>query len=287
MGNWVIRYATPASPWKLERKRRMAISTGDRVIGIERADDDVLFLWHGRVAEAKVTDIAPDSGPMFKGTFSFDSVEQFTEARSLTSFADSLLRVYSYDAPERHFRTAYVSMADQDFETLVEGEIFIARAAVGAFLRDLPTATVRRFVQHVGVSLPGAIAGHANMHDVWTTLAHFIRGELVDPAQLIHASLTRARDLNERQGHDRAGHDSPRGTGAIPVAELAVETDSGPGNLAQQDARMQAFLDLAIRGNGPDLFARVEQAIQADAHSQGEFERRFQGAPWPLPRTRF
>ena len=99
---------------RYESKKLGGFSRGDQLVGFQKFENDVAFVW-----TAEVIDAVPF--PSEKGgglAVEVSRREVFEEHRSLSDLAFSLSFVYRYQAPNRHFMSAYRKLSAVDYELL-------------------------------------------------------------------------------------------------------------------------------------------------------------------------
>jgi hypothetical protein len=79
---------------------------------------------------------------------------EIKEYKELESYTYSLLTISNYLNPKKHFQQRYRAIREEDFETITEEKIFIARTAFGRFVNALPKESKHDFLtyayQHFG-----------------------------------------------------------------------------------------------------------------------------------------
>ncbi len=71
---------------------------------------------------------------------------EIEETRKLNDYTYSLLSVYSYLNPQKHFQQQYRKILVEDYETITKEQVFIARTAFGNLINALPKESKYDFV---------------------------------------------------------------------------------------------------------------------------------------------
>jgi hypothetical protein len=274
---WAInrRVFTPAdSTIRFSQRRRPTIAAGDDVVLFERERDGVVFDATGTVKEAASTSVAENQ---LAFTAVVTPISRLDPPRLLLDFTYSLIKVYRYNRPARHFTGKYVSLTSADYKAIDAAHIFWARTAFGTYLNALPGAAVTQFIQSVAETDPDLLVGRSSYGALWVYLYTFIKERYLGAHQLTAAIAEMAERL-EVEGHTFA-YDQ------IRLGEDDVEVTDG---IQEQGRRLAAFAASLERSTDDerDIFAAMNSRITANDQTETTFEAQFRGTRWPTQMIR-
>lgn len=107
------------------------------------------------------------------------------EYKELENYTYSLLTVSNYLNPQKHFQQQYRAIREEDFETIIEEKLFVARTAFGRFVNALPKESKHDFLtytyQHFGYNdLIGV-----DYIEAFTLLKKYIDENIISHAKLL------------------------------------------------------------------------------------------------------
>lgn len=267
---WAIDSSTfdpNANAFFIASKREVSMREYDKILVFARRATEISFLWHGKITQITRT---PEEEPV---TFILEvsAVETFEDPRQLEDYAYSLLKVYRYQEPWRHFLRTYVRIDVFDFETIVRGWIFWARTAFGTFANALPNVKLFEYLQLAAEQQPTRVVQGGSMASAWQLLRDFITDEYIAPAGLFAETADTLREL----GQDPDMNVVVRQLG---VSEDDVRTDP----ILEQAERFTVLVrSLQEPDDGP-VMHQVDGAIEQSRPIEERFEKRFAEVRWPL-----
>jgi hypothetical protein len=273
MQHWAINTARLDKRGTLSvpvRHNRPSIAVGDLVVHFKRDGDEVTF-----TSTSKVVTATPPSAAS-GGSFVFEMAPPaaFTDNRLLSDFKWSLLKVYRYRHPTRHFQLSYTHVPDTDFETIRLERLFVARTAFGLFFNALPLEVQRRY--RVIAWERGSLTSSPTYAFLWNTLAEFVVGSYGHLGLALGGIQSELTDMERRDvglyrqltasgGPFLLDPDSP---GAVP--------DPLP-----MQAEKFHRLDLALHPLRDDVLDSVAKSITETRATESMFEQAFKGREWP------
>jgi len=129
----------------LDSKREIGIREGDKFITfLNNSYNDFQFKEYGLITEVE---FLKESNELLK-TFriKYKIFGDLKENNLLSELQYSLLRVYNYKKPYKHFAFSYVYLDETDYNTIVEGRLFISRTAFGKLINSLPPLHIQNFI---------------------------------------------------------------------------------------------------------------------------------------------
>ena len=277
MNSWAVKtdlFDVATGTIAMEGKRRPGIRDGDNIILFERqSDSEVLFKVFG-IARNATSKTIRDGIISFRAELT-DKTELAPD-RNLSDFTYSLLKVYLYATPGRHFRNRYTSLQSADFNTLVQARIFWARTAFGVFIGQLPEETLEEFVRYVAEVDARALVERSPFNDLWSNLKAFLTGQFIGAHELLDSIAESVEGLEARNVD-------------IRFSEIRLGDDEEGGSvdlLSDQHRKLASFVtSLAPRNSGPGgLFPEIDGRIEENATTESAFEDLFGGTSWPTPK---
>lgn len=278
MKHWAIDYQNriATNTWAFETSGGFGLTSGDRVVCFRRGSaGKILFEEFGEVQSISTT--ALDDG---RKRFSvvLTNVQPLNQLTSLEDFSYSLLKVYRFAEPERHFRRRYVYLEQEDFETLEKGRVFWSRTAFALYASRLPVEWLNEFSFEVGRAHPSFIMHPATMRfqDLWILLEEFISSRMFQLRDLTDSVVSAMEAVVER------------GT-EIPIKEISIGGSDGQFLGRIFDKRDQASTFIGGESTTDESgFAVIQRELSTEIvenlEQEKEFEIIFRGTQWPVPR---
>lgn len=255
----------------MESGRKVWVNEGDHVILFERSDEDVLFKSHGLVTSTALEDLG-ESGFRFKANLSI--IQIFEQARYLEDFSYSLIKIYRYGEPARHFCRRYLELSDYDFRTLVEAKIYWARTGFGYFINQLPQVHLIRFMSMLAETEINMLLQQTGYNKAWQVLRNFIEEEYVSAGQVFE-SISKQFD-NFLEYPDIELNPSS-------ISMSSDEEDDIPDSIDQQIRLFSQFTQsLFIEDNEISLLQEIDRKIEQEQLLEKTFQKNFKGIPWPI-----
>jgi hypothetical protein len=282
---WSIRADAPSVVADLRRgvvsitsKRRPQISEGDTLVLTKGAGRHLIFSAHSAVEGVSKTETT-DHDNRYQITIKTGEWTAFAEDLSLNALRYSLTLVRNLQYPDRHFRGSYRKVPEEDFGTLVSGEIFVARTAFHELLAALPEQLRRTFLadeilfadSERRFSLEGRFVGRLRR------LYDFILFRVVSVGVLLQelSDVIGQVDLRDDRGAELAHAFADEDQEGISVA---------PDNIADQAALFSELLgNTPVVGESRSQVAAIEAVLQSIGSRDGlprerTFERLFASA---------
>ena len=255
----------------IESRRRVSIAENDQAIFFKRAFSNIEFISYGRVSSIVIQDL--ESG-IFRFKAAIDGVSIFDHARSLEDFAYSLLKVYRYAVPTRHFRRSYLRLEESDFNALVNAQIFWSRTAFGSFINQLPRMMQMRFMVKLAELQPRVLIERAGYNLIWQVLRDFIKEEYVAAARIFIEIRRQVEELETSQ------------EGKLRFEELffsSDDPDDRPNSISKQEGLFTKFFEALTAEEEPiSLLEQLDAKVEHEESTEQEFEKTFRGKPWPV-----
>jgi hypothetical protein len=256
----------------IQQKNKPAITEGDEVVIFRRDREGVFFTANGIAADVRI-DVVNGS---IAFSFVVANLKLLEPARRLFDFAYSLVKIYRYLQPWRHFQRRYVSLVREDFRTLVDARIFWSRTAFGMFVNHLPEAALARFVQSVAIDSPRTLVDQRTFDALWNFLRQFIVGQYLGAHALTDAISNLAMTFTGIGGN-------------FDFENVTLGNGEGepPDSLALQHRRLSVFFQSTLPAppESKGLLDLLDQRIADTVGDAADFEKLFRGIPWPMQPT--
>ncbi len=252
----------------LQTRRRVAVKLDDDVVAFKRLSNDVTFLWSATVVSVDSVDSVDETFATTRETrIVVRRDERIEQPMELDEYAFSLLKVYRFSHPARHFLQLYTRLPDFDLETLIRGQVFWARTAIGMFASALPRERLLDVRNLIARALPDARPS-TELSVAWRVIRDFIEHEYIDVVPLFDEIRDGLRKIESVQAF---------------VNELGIVDDeaSRPDLLLRQSA---LFAELATAWTYDDrsLAISLERRIGQQGDDQTRFEQEFKGQVWRI-----
>lgn len=251
---------------RINSKREISLREGDRYVAFRRRTDEVRFLWYGRIISVARPG---EEAAYFLIKVTIDN--KFDEPRYLQDYAYSLLRVYRYREPWRHFNRSYTRMVPFDFETIVRGYVFWARTAFGTFANVLPEPKLFEYLRLAAEHRPDWVVRGGDMGAAWSLLKSFIEDEYIASASVFVGAATALRELGQDQEVNI-------------VAErfaLAGDGERADPIVIQADHFNAMLTSFRENPDGP-IIDQFDRSIEQARPIEERFEQAFKEVQWPL-----
>ena len=267
-----VRYFDANSKaFRITSKRAISIQPGHVVVAFSRNGGGVTFMWHGAIT-SRTPEKEEEEAEAIEYVLGVSGVHEFDDGpRDLVDFAFSLVKVYRYEEPWRHFNRSYVSIDTFDFETILKGWVFYARTAFGTFANALPTEKLFEYLQLAAEEQPARVVRGGDMASAWRLLREFIQDEYVAPAAIFRESASILREL------------------AVEVEDAALTEQFGVSGenqrtdtIVAQSERFDSFVESLDEDSDVPLLQQFDRAMDEDHHTEDRFEKRFAEIQWPL-----
>jgi hypothetical protein len=272
MAFWAVNsriYDASASTLQITQRRRPSIRQGDRILLFSHRREEVRFFAECVVEAATATETDGDQ-------VVFDAhlgpAGELEPERRLSDFTYSLLKVFRYADPSRHFNHSYARLGVDDYTTLREANIFWARTAFGTYLNALPEVVLPEFVRLVVDVQPGLLVSGAQYSHLWKHLRGFIVRQYLGAYDLMQAIAKTTESL------DVSGDDFSYGQIGLR------DDDSASTDLIEVQERRLAEFVAPSQNTGKKtekLFDTLDDRISTNEQSEAEFEKLFKGTRWP------
>ncbi len=251
--------------------RKVLVQEGDHVILFERSNEDVLFKSYGLVSSVALEDLG-EKGFYFKAILS--NIEIFEQARHLEDFSYSLIKIYRYEEPARHFHRRYLELSDYDIRTLVEAKIYWARTGFGYFINQLPQVHLIRFMSKLAETEISMLLQQTGYNKAWQSLRNFIEEEYVSAGRVFES-------INKQLDNFLKYPDIELNPSDIFLS--SDEDDDIPDSIDKQVRRFSQFTQsLFIEDKEISLLREIDRKIEQEQLPEETFQKSFKGIPWPI-----
>lgn len=260
MANWLVREDSEAidisqnqTTFRIRGRRRPRLMQGDVIVVYSRVRIPS-FSMEGVVSHIETKAVGGDP-PLFDTKV---TVEQWNKLRHETTVEDlaySLQIVRKPKTPYLYFRLPYRGVADEDLETIRNGELYVARHAYNLLIDALPPLTRARFnAEQLVLEADGLLkVSRLDFQSRLQTLCAFLDSSLMPIGNLLSA-LIREIEACKFMTSDEKPIDHFLGYGDSSAPLFADDSIFEQGKLFAQ-------LDQAIEGMGrPPGAARTDAA---------------------------
>ncbi len=274
LANWAIDIrAKRGNDFFINSNRKVTINAGDNIIAFYRHFNDVTFSHFGTV-EA-VFQLREGYERTFQ--IKLSKIEELKNEVNLEAVKFSLVKIYRFNNPKIHFRRAYLSLTEGDFETILNGEIYWPRTAFGFYASKLGDKQLRRFVKAVATDCPSLLLNNEDISLAWSKLREFIEQEFVIALDIINQISERIQLFNERSED------------YVPFEKIGIELGYSKNNnryqiaLLHKQQRLLTEFVTSLQGDEyENIFELIEGRIKEGKMVNDRFEKIFKGVKWPL-----
>ncbi len=255
----------------IESHRKVSITENDQAIFFKRTHNSIEFTSHGRVSSTYI-DVIDDGSYRFKASIA--EITTFDHVRSLEDFSYSLLKIYRYKEPTRHFRRSYLRLDQDDFQALINAQIFWSRTAFGLFINQLPKITQIKFIVKLAELEPKVLLQVVGYNRIWQVLRDFIKEEYVAAAKIFIEMRQQVEKLEKAPIQQ------------LRFAQLYLSSDDPhdvPNSVSKQESLFAKFIQLTSANEyQKDLLEELDGKMEQEQSTERKFEDTFRGRPWPV-----
>lgn len=271
MGYWAVDDDTLASDNQIliEARRNVTITKGDEIVLFKRTVDDIRFHTYAVIRNTESKQFKDETSQFIA---QLSDVESIKNPISLSELTYSLLKVYRFERPERHFSLHYLSLLPEDFNTILTSSIYWARTAFGIYINELRREQIVRFMQELTYSAPDVLLQSSNIEYAWKALHQFIEEEYFAAAKLLQQIRNQVEQLQRDHVID------------LDYYKLGISSDEDEVSdlLHEQEKRFSKFLETTFIEGRIDLLQELSNKMEDEAQSEARFSEIFGGRVWPL-----
>jgi hypothetical protein len=250
----------------------VAMEKGDEIVLFRRTYDDVTFHASARISEVKRE--RSESGLIFAARVT--ELRPLEAPSQLSELTYSLLKVYRFKYPHRHFCRQYVRLPEKDFRTILSGSIYWGRTAFGLYVNGLQREQLARFIQLLADSEPTLLPQSSDFGKAWSALRRFIEEEYFSAAEIlksIHSLVDKFnRDGGVEMNYNKLG--------------ISSDDEDTADLLHVQEKLLAQFHELTINvEERVNVLEELSERIREMASSEAKFANVFRGQMWPLQMT--
>lgn len=267
------------------RRPQLGIREGDKYLLLgEQKPHGFRFKEYGEVKDIAIPEDLPFSpseitenerrkalgipllAPMRKHTIQISPEKQLGPLNRFDDLIYSLLTVKNYARPMVHFQRQYRELVNKDFETIINGWVYVSRTAFGKLGNALPNDIKLQFMLIVMEEFKTMDFTSLKYDKVFDSLKDYLEGYVLSQGRLL---IEIERMLREDLGDLD-----------IPVAEIGFYDDeSKKADLVQPQAKL--FQELFAVDPENTLIQEIKTGIKKNKHEE-RFYNMFKERTWPL-----
>lgn len=255
----------------MESKRSVNISNKDHVVIFNSKGGDINFTHHGIIDNI---DLSVKNENLYIFTGNLPKVIKFKEIRVIKDLLYSVTKIYRYDKPRLHFRRPYIRLTTDDFDTIINDQIFWSRSGFGFFVRELSDLQFAKFLSYLVDSDPTFFLSSQSYSQVWSQFKSFIIQEFLAAINLFKALKYEAEHIEDLDEEN------------FIFDDLKLSSDENNNKIDNISHQARLFDDLAeslyLEHDEKDLFSEIDSAISDNEELEIKFEKKFRGKPWPI-----
>ena len=267
---WAVDSSEVTSGNVAARQSLRSLRENDRVLFFQRNGNDITFSSVGKIAAVKASE--------GEQIVEFGETENISPSRSLQVLAYSLRKVTRFDHPARHFRNRINKLNEDDFDTILNGEVYLSRSAFGYFINQLPAERFLEFVRWISIDSSELLIENPDFKALWSRLRSWIESEYIEPFSYIDAIEDLAQQL--------------RGTGVeferIRIGIRGKNLNASIASLHTNLNTLYVSLGKPMMNSNhalepqSDLLSRIDLRMSDSSYSELRFENIFRNQPWPI-----
>lgn len=239
-----------------------------------------VFYAYGRITEFEKTYNESTQRHFIKLTVS--ELTKTKAPNTLDDFAYTLTKVRDFDNPAKHFRT-YSSLTPVEYNSIIQGKIFVSRTAFGKVIRALPPQHRQSFDNYFRTYHSKVYNGKKNYAEAWRILKTYVDSHILIPAQ----QLISARKMFAQLAGDDVANKIGFGETGLKqhnIGRQVKEIYKLEGDLPiALDAPLQKSIDLKpedLKERKGYFFEDVGEAIEKTGEEK--LNENFRKMSWPI-----
>lgn len=256
----------------------LPLSIGDDLIFIKVINDDMVFTNTGIISKIGKRDFVkgkPKKGGQFQQFkdrdkyhhhFNFEIKKTLQKNNMLSELEYSLPVVDNHHKPEVHFQSQYRAIPKDDFDTIVNGWVYVTRTAFGKLVNSLPRQNKLEFM--------------IQAMDHFATI-DFSRTSLVDGLEFLYKYIERRILSRGRILVATDGIIKKELTDFFPVDEVGFTTIENE-TILNIHTQAQVFSDLFVLDKEKSLKKSVKDMIKNNETLESRFQDLFKRRAWPV-----
>lgn len=205
----------------------------------------------------------------YSHNFRIKIIKELKKNNLLSDLEYSIKSVYRFNSPIVHFQSQFRSLSKQDYETIVNGWIYIARTAFGKMINAIPRQNKLEFMLQAMDHFSTVDFRTISLNEGLVFLYDYIDRRILSRGRLLVAT----KKLIEEHLSD-----------ILPISEVGFinpET-KGTNNL---NIQAQAFENLFHLEREVDFRKFVERETSEDSTLENRFLQIFKNESWPIDLT--
>jgi hypothetical protein len=142
--------------------------------------------YEGKIGEAKAKN---------RFLLRINVIEDIKNIYSIEDLAYSLYKVYNYEKPWRHFTRSYSFLYKEDYDTIINGRIFLSRTAFGRFLNSLHKEHQKNFVEYFIENEKDVYFSNGDYLKAMELLIDYIENHILYPILYLKESYNKLTEL--------------------------------------------------------------------------------------------
>lgn len=189
------------------------------------------------------------------------------EITQLQDFVYSLKKVYRYLKPQNHFNRSYTYLQKEDYYTIINGRIFIARTVFGKILNALPPEHVQNIVIRLMETQGISFFKIRDYRVALQELQKYVIEEIENRGNFLIQSEELIRDhLGE----------------LVSIREIGFIDEEGDEKQDYLTEQTELFRNLFSTIKEYDLWSEISREIEAQYEVQENFNESFYNIEWPI-----
>ena len=206
--------------------------------------------------------------PKYTYTISGEIKNKLTETNSIHDLSYSLLRINSYNKPQNHFKHQLTTVEKYDYETIVDGLIFISRTAFGKIANSLPRPYKFEFFQLAMQEFKTNQLKEIEYIKLLDFLYKYIEDRILSKGRL----LIETDDLLRNKLAD-----------IVPYSKIGFYSEKNGeiihDNIHEQAKIFRELFDIDVNNK---IIKEIKKSIQENKEIEKRFNQKFKRKPFPL-----
>ena len=184
----------------------------------------------------------------------------------LSDLLYSLTNVFNYNYPHLHFNRIYTSLDEVNFNSIVNGKLFLSRTAFGTLINALPVYHVQMFIEKLVEKGLSKFFVERDYKSAFNELRDYIRSEIEQRGEMLIASENILRESFRDQIN-------------IDGIGFGNDDDTKVDFLIDQVKKFQELFSIEKEFN---MWDSIESELRENSTDEEYFNERFSQVEWPI-----
>ncbi len=172
---------------------KIGIKKNYNIILLEKKDKNYFFSSYGQIINIEsvnlINEIGKQDKKQWKHLIELSLQKNLVENNNLNDISYSLFKICKYfKKPYKHFNHPYSSISYEDYNTIIEGKIFISRTAFGKLFNSLHNEHQLNFMNIYFKNYPYNFFSAIDYIKIFELLKKYIDFHILQPAKMLKIS---------------------------------------------------------------------------------------------------